>query len=512
MRSFDKVIGGVGHSLEGGPISVPHGQVLDIWIVDTQGDPWYVGLTGLVVLTLDSAGTIQPLHLPLQQIMAHPADINSAGHTGDDRTLDKLVDGVNVTQDDTHMWLIPYTAPAAAGSAGSPPKLGKGGRVNEGEHLLRLNLGRHVPVVGVVVWNYNKHSGGWLRGARRVFLTLDGRHITPPAQSPGTAYYGDSCVWLRRAPSSADWDYAQVLRFGVRRSVQGGQMPCVLDDGAASGAAGHTWAWMDAGGRDQRLLKKAASVPGVLPRQFMAGFDITPNPCASLVQLKLLSSHGDPFYVGLHAVALLDAAGQRVRVSPLQVHASPPGATCTSAEDARQCSNLAYLQQGAAQSLGDALRPATTSSQAWLAPLTHSLGLPTHNSLFFALDQSVALGGIVLYNYGKNPERGAREYELWVDGCLLVCGHLLPADAAQGKALAQVIAFNSDVPKAVSSAVGSFGGASIVLTSRAALQATGQTGTGVVRCVDEGRVVEAGNTRVSAPPALANRPPTAAGL
>ncbi len=32
-----------------------------------------------------------------------------AGNAGDVRTKDKLVDGVNVTCDDTHMWLIPYT-------------------------------------------------------------------------------------------------------------------------------------------------------------------------------------------------------------------------------------------------------------------------------------------------------------------------------------------------------------------------------------------------------------------
>lgn len=32
-----------------------------------------------------------------------------AGNSGDPRTKDKLVDGVNVTVDDRHMWLIPYT-------------------------------------------------------------------------------------------------------------------------------------------------------------------------------------------------------------------------------------------------------------------------------------------------------------------------------------------------------------------------------------------------------------------
>ena len=507
LTCFDRARGGIGLPYGGG--TVPHGRVLDMWIVDTHGDPWYVGLTGIAVLTLDREGCVQPVQLKLEQIMAQPCDINTEGHLGDDRTLDKLVDGVNVTQDDTHMWLIPYTAPPSD-AAGRP--LGEGGRVNDGEHLLRIDLGSSMPVVGIMVWNYNKHSEGWQRGARRVYLTLDGDHIAPPAQSPSTAYCGDTCVWLRRAPDCADWDYAQVIRFGARRvAPHGALQACVLDDGAAGAAAGHTWAWLDAGGADQRLLKKASSVPGMLPGQLMAGFNVSPNPCGSLLQLKLLSTHGDSFYVGLHDVALLDAAGRRVRVSPLHLHATPSAAACVAPSDARQVGNLSFLPTEAAGSvpLHSSLRPASKSAEAWLAPYARSLGCVEENCVSFALDQPVAFGGVVVYNYGKTPERGAAAYELWLDGNLLVCGQLLRGDAAQDKPLAQIIAFNSDVPKAVSSAVGSFGGASIVLTSRDALQATGQTGTGVVRCVDEGRVVEAGATRTAAHPSLGMRPTTA---
>lgn len=507
LTCFDRARGGIGQPYDGG--MVPHARVLDMWIMDTHGDPWYVGLTGLTVLVTDADNIVQPVQLSLEQVMAQPCDINTQGHHGDDRTLDKLIDGVNVTQDDTHMWLIPYTPPPAEAS-GRP--LGEGGQVNQGEHLLRIDLGCAMPVAGIMVWNYNKHSEGWQRGARRVYLTLDGDHVAPPAQSPSTAYYGDTCVWLRRAPDCAEWDFAQVLRFGARRvAPHGALQACVLDDGAAGAAAGHTWAWLDAGGRNQRLLKKASSVPGMLPGQFMAGFNVSPNPCGSLLQLKLLSSQGDPFYVGLHGVALLDAAGQRVKVSPLHLHATPGTAAAVSPSDARQVGNLCYITDAAAAShpLATALRPSTKSAQGWLAPLSHSLGCPEENCVTFALDQPVAFGGIVVYNYGKTPARGAGGYELWLDGNLLVSGQLLPGDAAADKPLAQIIAFNSDIPKAVSSAVGSFGGASIVLTSRDALEATGQTGTGVVRCVDEGRVVEAGNTRTAALPTLGVRPSTA---
>lgn len=36
------------------------------------------------------------------------------GHSGDNRTLDKLLDGTNVTVDDNHMWLAPLLDTAQA--------------------------------------------------------------------------------------------------------------------------------------------------------------------------------------------------------------------------------------------------------------------------------------------------------------------------------------------------------------------------------------------------------------
>jgi hypothetical protein len=51
------------------------------------------------------------------------------GYTGDKRTLDKVIDGVNVTTDDLHMWMVPFTPNAS--------------------HLLEIDLGDVKPVYGV---------------------------------------------------------------------------------------------------------------------------------------------------------------------------------------------------------------------------------------------------------------------------------------------------------------------------------------------------------------------------
>lgn len=61
---------------------------------------------------------LQPIAVPFDMIDADPRDLNVLdGVDGDDRTLDKLFDGINVTVDDVHMWLVPYTADGRVCSA-----------------------------------------------------------------------------------------------------------------------------------------------------------------------------------------------------------------------------------------------------------------------------------------------------------------------------------------------------------------------------------------------------------
>eukprot|EP01133_Synstelium_polycarpum_P007886 gene7886-9257_t len=87
-----------------------------------------MGLTSIQVFD----GNYQRIHIPATSISASPKDINDLpGHSGDYRTLDKLVDGHNVTANDQHMWLIPF----------SPPK----------EHQLTIDLGAPLPLPPAVM-------------------------------------------------------------------------------------------------------------------------------------------------------------------------------------------------------------------------------------------------------------------------------------------------------------------------------------------------------------------------
>ena len=73
-------------------------------LFSTWGDPYYIGLNGLEFY--DENG--YKIRLIENNVTAYPHSVNVLeGVTDDVRTPDKLIDGVNDTQDGRHMWLAP---------------------------------------------------------------------------------------------------------------------------------------------------------------------------------------------------------------------------------------------------------------------------------------------------------------------------------------------------------------------------------------------------------------------
>lgn len=131
---------------------LPQGQRLVINILSTWGDRHYVGLNGLEVFS-SSGEPLRPTH-----ICADPPDINILPAYGKDpRVVTNLIDGVNRTQDDMHLWLAPFTS----------------GR----SHVILLDFGAPCQVAMIRVWNYNKSRIHSFRGVKEVEMLLDGRCI-----------------------------------------------------------------------------------------------------------------------------------------------------------------------------------------------------------------------------------------------------------------------------------------------------------------------------------------------
>ena len=142
---------------------IPVVREITLKLRSTWGDGDFVGLTGLQLL---AGPEERPLRLSVRNLRANPPDLSVIGYADDPRTVDKLVNGQNVTTDDMNMWLIPFNP--------------------IGEHELTINLFEPVPVAAILVWNYNKSEEDTKRGVKLVDVLLDGHH------------YGS--FMLRRAP------------------------------------------------------------------------------------------------------------------------------------------------------------------------------------------------------------------------------------------------------------------------------------------------------------------------
>lgn len=131
---------------------LPYGQHLLIDIKSTWGDRHYVGLNGIEIFS--SRG--EPVRIA--SIQANPPDINILPAYGKDpRVVSNLIDGVNRTQDDMHVWLAPFT----------PGK----------SHSITMDFMQPCQVALIRVWNYNKSRIHSFRGVRDVEMLLDGQCI-----------------------------------------------------------------------------------------------------------------------------------------------------------------------------------------------------------------------------------------------------------------------------------------------------------------------------------------------
>ncbi|CAH1968947.1 unnamed protein product [Acanthoscelides obtectus] len=131
---------------------LPQGKALLIDILSTWGDKYYVGLNGIDIF--DSDGQI----VKVKNISAIPPDINVLPeYNNDPRVVKNLLDGVNRTQDDMHIWLAPFEAGCS--------------------HIITIELAKVTTIAMIRIWNYNKSRIHSYRGVRDMVMFLDNRPI-----------------------------------------------------------------------------------------------------------------------------------------------------------------------------------------------------------------------------------------------------------------------------------------------------------------------------------------------
>jgi hypothetical protein len=159
---------------------LPKGRIMELEVLSTWGDPYYVGLNGIDIF--DHHGDILLLNEGIDSIEADPSDINVLSEYHDDpRTIANVLDGMNFTRDDLHVWLAPHGHTLT-------PRLPYVANIT-------VALTKFTTISLIRIWNYNKSRTHCYRGVRRCRIKLDNRVVFEGEirAAPGLATSCEDC-------------------------------------------------------------------------------------------------------------------------------------------------------------------------------------------------------------------------------------------------------------------------------------------------------------------------------
>mmetsp|Transcript_6886 Transcript_6886/g.20104 ORF Transcript_6886/g.20104 Transcript_6886/m.20104 type:complete len:781 (+) Transcript_6886:3-2345(+) len=365
------------------PLSV---KELVIEVVSTWGDEFYVGLAGLELL--DDKGC--PMEITMDHLTAEPLDLNVMPEscTADDRTLDKLLNGNNVTTDDINMWLAPLDWEDQA-------------------NTISIDLKSRRKVSGLRLWNYNKSLEDTLRGVKCVKIYADGKMVSP------------ACGHLiPKAPGVSSFDFSYTITFDREGGSRGSE---------AGGGNPESALWLSAlpSGAGAKIAACRSQRPN---RAIKQGWEVPILPCGFVFKLELFSTWGDPHYIGLTGIEIVDALSGSVLVPAASVAAEPRGVCELEGmeKDVRLPSRLT-----------DGHNKAEEVAHCWLAPYSES----SPNLITIYVSRPIVLAAVRIWNYAKTPSRGAKDFHMYLDDNLIFDGVLQKYHAGLGEDYHQALLF-----------------------------------------------------------------------
>ena len=337
---------------------------LEINIVDTWGDIFYVGLNGIEILQ----NGLSPIKIKTDWIDANPRDMNSIpGYSGDLRVLENLINSYNNSVVDKDIWLIPYTA---------------------GEnHVIKFKFPESIEIKGIKLFNYNKSKEDSLRGARTVIIKSNGKFLTPKRG-----------VIARKASGKLilDYDFGQFI-------------PLPYVDGWSS----------------NQIIPMKASIdpPHSVVNQEYETFNY---PMGFVITFNLYSTYGDFHYIGLNGIEIYNQNNKLLTSYELNTENYPtifgepnsindldgvygdirtPDKLLDGFNDTNDDTHMWLAPYHNTRSVTDS-------------------NLRTPNSITISFEKPVCISYIKIYNYSKSPSRGVNEFDINVEDLLVYRGYM----------------------------------------------------------------------------------------
>uniref|UniRef100_T1J5N1 KATNIP domain-containing protein n=1 Tax=Strigamia maritima TaxID=126957 RepID=T1J5N1_STRMM len=226
------------------------GETLELNALCNWGDPNWIGLTGLEIL--DEVGEV--LSVASNALSTPIEDLTAA------KTLNRLLDGNNVTTQEKNMWLASFTSGL--------------------DFKIRISFAKSVKISGIRLWNYNRSQELSYRGVKFLQISLDNKLISPPEG-----------FLIRKGPGNVHFDFAQEVNFG--------------------------------GPPNYSLLSLTTSKHSDKYCATDKDYEAPAMPRGFIFQFQLYSTWGDPYYVGLNGIEVYDAVGNKICLSENNIAAYP---------------------------------------------------------------------------------------------------------------------------------------------------------------------------------------------
>lgn len=162
-------------------------------------------------------------------------------------------------------------------------------------------------------------------------------------------------------------------------------------------------------------------------------FSLPIIPSGRILEMRIYSTWGDKYYVGMAGLEVFDSLGRPVQISPNGIEASPSDLNSLPGYhgDPRTIDKLV-----------DGNYKTCDEIHSWLAPFYEE----SPNKIRIDLQSSLSLSMIRLWNYNKNrihSSRGARIISLFLDGSLIFFGEIskAPGNLTEAEESAECIIF-----------------------------------------------------------------------